>query len=88
MRVSNRNRLVIESVTAIGFRSGWAEPKCEGCPVYQGLLLENGTAYNPGGPPPPGEAMVCHPPGEAMVTLLTDVPLGNGEGGECMAFNI
>ena len=27
--------------------SGWAGPRCPGCPSYQGLLWPNGTAYNP-----------------------------------------
>lgn len=26
--------------------SGWGVPKCKGCPIYQGLLWPNGTAYN------------------------------------------
>ena len=26
--------------------SGWGVPKCDGCPLYQGILYPNGTAYN------------------------------------------
>lgn len=27
--------------------SGWGVPKCDGCPLYQGILWPNGSAYNP-----------------------------------------